>query len=406
MAVSQTLSVTEVSGSVNASSNTSQVNIVWKSTQTGESWNGNTKTAKYYISINGAAEKEYTVSYALPKASTVTILNITSTVPHKDNGSGIVKVRTWMDTGISAGVVEKTRSLALTTITKSTIVYDPPYIAPAPGYKNVICERCTEDGVASDTGTYLHVKGTRNYSKTTPSGNTNTCSVRCRYKPESGSWSHGSGDGVGVLLWTDTSTNEFDIILPNIVTDIKLSYMVELNIIDDTYAPSAMVFNIPSEAIDFELRDGGKGVAFGKHAITENLLDCAWDARFHKGISIKNESVADFVVEQGTTGIWYWRKWYSGAAECWCRNNVDVNVNTAWGSALYYGVTPTINYPFKFAEAPICQITCEYGTDAVSLFIASTGEGTNVYATPVMLCRTDAKQVNCNILYHAHGRWK
>jgi hypothetical protein len=126
----------------------------------------------------------------------------------------------------------------------------------------------------------------------------------------------------------------------------------------------------------------------------------------NKGINFSNGVVSDFVVEQAQAGIWYYRKWYSGMAECWCRRNVDVNVNIAWGSALYYGMATTINYPFTFSERPICQVTCEYGTDAVSLFIASSGTGTNVYATPVMLVRTDAKTVNCNILYHAHGRWK
>jgi hypothetical protein len=349
--------------------------------------------------------------------------------------------------------------------------------------------------------------------------------------------------------------------------------MVELNIIDDTYLPSTMMFDIPSESVDFELREGGKGAAFGKHATKENLLECEWDAKVNgvsyldslyliekevtvggdkdtyypvhiepvllekytsintqpaflgvgkilntyspdwegnhstansssisaawlyryngwdgngdyiiplykrepfakilahiqglnqaakgvvlylrgggatyklacsipfnakvflaetnisessdpelypemvtprsyegnKGINFSNGVVSDFVVEQAQAGIWYYRKWYSGMAECWCRRNVDVNVNIAWGSALYYGMATTINYPFTFSERPICQVTCEYGTDAVSLFIASSGTGTNVYATPVMLVRTDAKTVNCNILYHAHGRWK
>ena len=455
----------------------------------------------------------------------------------------------------------------------NVIAYDPPYIAPSSGNKKVICERCTSDGTASDTGTFLHIKGTRNYTKINVNGIVNTCSVRCRYKPEVGSWSHESGSGVGVLLWTDTTTDAFDVILPNIVTDIKKSYLVELNIIDDTYLPSTMEFSIPSENVDFELRDGGKGAGFGKHATAENLLDVGWDAKFNevtylnslyliekeitvdgdkdtyypvhiepimlekytsintqpaflglgkilnskapdwegnhstaksssisaawlfrymgwdgngdyiiplykregyakilahiqglnqaatgvvlylrgggatykivcsmpftpkvylsetnistssapdlypvivaprayegnKGINFTNGVVSDFVVEQAQAGIWYYRKWYSGMAECWCRRNVDVNINIAWGSALYYGTATTINYPFTFAEKPICQITCEYGTDAVSLFIASCGSGTNVYATPVMLCRTDAKTVNCNILYHVHGRWK
>jgi hypothetical protein len=455
----------------------------------------------------------------------------------------------------------------------NVIAYKTPYIAPTEGNRKVICERCTKDGTASDTGTFLHVKGTRNYTKINTDGIVNYCSVRCRYKPEGGTWSHSSGDGVGVLLWTDTSTDTFDVILPDIVTDVKKSYIVELNIIDDTYLPTAMEFDVPSERIDFELREGGKGAAFGKHSTKENLFECEWDAQFNKvtyldslyliekeitvegdkdtyypvhiepellekytsintqpvflglgkilnsksgdwdgnhstaksssisaawlyrysgwdgngdyiiplykrepfakilahiqglnqaakgvvlylrgggatyklacsipftpkvflgetnisessapelypvivsprgyegnyGINFSNGIASDFVIEQAQAGQWYYRKWYSGRAECWCRRNVDVNINTPWGSALYYGVASTINYPFTFSERPICQITCEYGTDEVSLFIASCGTGTNVYATPVMLCRTDTGTVNCNILYQVHGRWQ
>ena len=606
MAVSQTLTVTEVANSTNISANTSKVRILWQSTQSGDSWNGYTRTAKYYISINGEAEREYTVSYTLPQSTTKTILDTTITVTHKGDGTGTVKVRTWMDTSISAGVVEKTQTLTLSTIprastitsasnitlgnpcsvkwtplstsfrykltftlgsfsyttgvihpnttvpyayeytptiadiapkitskpptgtmtvtlktysdsnasvqigsassttftvtvpdntsTKPTvtmtltpvtpytkfaslylqgrsqvkatisgsgkygasiasygvqidgknyaspytsdtlkksgsvevvgiatdsrgfsgtssqsinvIAYDPPYIAPSEGYKNVICERSTSGKVASDTGTYLHVKGTRNYTKINTGGIVNTCSVRCRYKPEGGSWSHNPGDGVAVLLWTDTSTDEFDVALPNVVTDTTLSYMVELNIIDDTYVPSAMVFNIPSERVDFDLREGGKGAAFGKYAITEDLLDCAWNAKFHKNVSIQGELVADFVVEQGIIGNWYCRKWNSGYAECWYKRNADVNVDAKWGTALYYGTVAATYYPFTFAEIPSCQITCEYGTDNVSLFLATAGNSSTGRTPTVMLCRTDAQLVNVNIQYYAHGKWK
>lgn len=122
MAVSQTLSVTEVSGSVNTSANTSKVRILWKSTQTGSSWNGYTRTAKYYISINGGAETEYSVNYTLPQSSTTTILDTTITVNHKNDGSGSIRVRTWMDTSISAGVVEKSQSINLTTIPRASSI--------------------------------------------------------------------------------------------------------------------------------------------------------------------------------------------------------------------------------------------------------------------------------------------
>lgn len=296
----------------------------------------------------------------------------------------------------------------------SVIAYSAPYIAPSQGYRNIVCERCTEDGTASDSGTYLHVQGTRNYTKINTNGIVNTCSVRCRYKPEGGSWSHGSGEGVGVLLWTDTSTDEFDVILDNIVTDKTLSYTVELNIIDDTYSPSVMVFNIPSEDVAFHLLEGGKGAAFGKYASRENMMECEWDARFNRKLYHQDNEL-NIVIEQGTKDVgtlegitvtWHYRKWLDGSLECWCRRNATVNVATAWGTALYYGTVTTLNYPFEFTEKPMCHTTCEYGIDALSLFIASCGSGTNKYATPVMLCRADSKTVNCDILYHVYGRWK
>ena len=118
MAVNQTLTVTE--SSVNTASNTSKVRILWQSTQTGESWNGYTRTAKYYVSINGGAETEYSVTYTLPQNTTKTIVDRTITVTHKDDGTGTVKVRTWMDTSISAGVVQKTTTLTLTSIPRAS----------------------------------------------------------------------------------------------------------------------------------------------------------------------------------------------------------------------------------------------------------------------------------------------
>lgn len=124
MAVTQSLSVTEVAGSVNNSANTSKVRILWQSTQAGDSWNGYTRVAKYYVSINGGAETEYSVSYTLPKGTTNTIVDTTITVAHNPDGTGTLRVRTWMDTSISAGVVEKSQTINLTTIPRaSTISY-------------------------------------------------------------------------------------------------------------------------------------------------------------------------------------------------------------------------------------------------------------------------------------------
>lgn len=118
MAVSQSLTLTQSSQDV--ANNSSKVRILWQSTQSGNSYNNYTRTAKYYVSINGGAEVVYSVTYQLPKTSTVTVVDTTITVPHNTDGTGSVKVRTWMNTEISAGVVEQTKTLTLTTIPRAT----------------------------------------------------------------------------------------------------------------------------------------------------------------------------------------------------------------------------------------------------------------------------------------------
>lgn len=118
MAVKQSLQLRITGQSVK--DNTSEVCIIWESTQTGESWNGYTRTASYFVSINGGSEKEYVVTYTLPQNATQTIVERRIVVPHRDDGTGDVKVRTVMNTGISAGVVELTKSIDLYPIPRAT----------------------------------------------------------------------------------------------------------------------------------------------------------------------------------------------------------------------------------------------------------------------------------------------
>lgn len=118
MGVSQSLWLSETGYDI--ASNTSTVRIVWSSTQSGGSYNSYERTAKYWVSINGGNETEYSVSYTLPQSTTISIVDTTITVNHETDGTGTVAVRTWMDTHISAGVVTKSESLTLTTIPRAS----------------------------------------------------------------------------------------------------------------------------------------------------------------------------------------------------------------------------------------------------------------------------------------------
>lgn len=122
MAVNQSLYVTEVAGSQDVANNTSKIRIQWISEQTGESYNEFTRTAYYYISVNGGSETVRAVEYNLPQSTKKTIVDTTFTVPHNDLGACSVSVRTWMDTRISAGVVELKKTLQVTTIPRASSI--------------------------------------------------------------------------------------------------------------------------------------------------------------------------------------------------------------------------------------------------------------------------------------------
>ena len=115
MAVYNSLTLEEVSYSV--ANNTSEVRMLWTSTQTGQSHNLNSRTG-YYV-FNGSSGS---VEYTLPANTTVTIFDETFTVSHNSDGTGSVSASTWMDTRISAGEISKEASLTLTTIPRASSV--------------------------------------------------------------------------------------------------------------------------------------------------------------------------------------------------------------------------------------------------------------------------------------------
>lgn len=74
------------------------------------------------------------------------------------------------------------------------------------------------------------------------------------------------------------------------------------------------------------------------------------------GIKIDGNLLDDYVVAEGTSGIWRYRKWASGIAECWGARELTVSVTNKWYT-LYYGAFDRVNYPFTFDGAPNEYIT-------------------------------------------------
>jgi hypothetical protein len=122
------------------------------------------------------------------------------------------------------------------------------------------------------------------------------------------------------------------------------------------------------------------------------------------GINFSNGIMADFVVEQGTSGIWTWRKWYSGVAECWGKNIVTLDITNPWGNTLYYGQVSAIAFPFAFKGAPACQVTLE--TSNASWSACNVRANANFTASVMVYRGASIAAQQCDVIYYAIGKWK
>jgi hypothetical protein len=125
---------------------------------------------------------------------------------------------------------------------------------------------------------------------------------------------------------------------------------------------------------------------------------------------LDSNNTADYVVDQGTSGIWTYRKWNSGVAECWGIYTMTSACTKAWG-ALYYSDTlaPRINYPFTFTSRPQESVFCR--GDSVSAWAYPEGGGIGMNTTTQtaqygFLRPTTMTAAQVRYEYTVVGRWK
>lgn len=127
-------------------------------------------------------------------------------------------------------------------------------------------------------------------------------------------------------------------------------------------------------------------------------------------------NAADYVVEQGVSGKWSYRKWNSGIGECWSTFSTDVlYIDTAWGS-LYYGTWMNLDanktaraYPFAFVEDPdVTAALCANSGDGWLAADTSNNTGTHKTHAPAFCVVRPAagSLILPQISYHVTGRWK
>ena len=128
-----------------------------------------------------------------------------------------------------------------------------------------------------------------------------------------------------------------------------------------------------------------------------------------ESIAELKSNLIDSVIEQGTSGIWTYRKWNSGIAECWGTTTVTTEKWEVWGN-LYEGypkIDPISFPPSLFATNDVSwQVTSNSYMGVVSIENASLITKDNTSLMWVLRPNKSTETSTVRVSMEAKGRWK
>lgn len=132
------------------------------------------------------------------------------------------------------------------------------------------------------------------------------------------------------------------------------------------------------------------------------------DFRFHVPVDIQGALTVDGaqaagIVAEGTKGIWNYRKWSNGDAECWGTYSGTAAVTKNLSGA-YYSEEITVDYPFEFAASPVCVVSG--GSDSKINWARSFGVNAVGYAVFLVVALEEQSGAEISVNLHAFGKWK
>lgn len=290
--------------------------------------------------------------------------------------------------------------------------YAPPALVGADLF------RSDGEGTAADGGAHIAGVARVRYSEL---GGLNSVTLKGYWK------SVGGGYGAGETLTVGT----VGLVTGDVEISPDRSYVALLVLTDSLGNTARYEENIPTEKVAFHLKEGGKGAAFGKAAETEGVLELAEDwhlkltgatdlnaaaekiavldpggvVRYRTKAELQGDLAADYIVSQGTSGIWTFRKWASGVAECWLESELTLTGSTPVAnmndSAYLSYVDVDLPFTFKTQPRAVANGVLGTGTGFVNVWCRNGHNEITVYVT--------GNQNNAAITIRSMivtGRWK
>ena len=119
----------------------------------------------------------------------------------------------------------------------------------------------------------------------------------------------------------------------------------------------------------------------------------------------KSDAIVDYIVEQGVSGIWTYRKWNSGIVECWGKETIaSLAVTTSYGGIYHGGLRSSPSLPFTINNMTInvaAMCTSGGGTDYAG-GVRLSGNVIQYY----WVNQTSYSLSNGIVSYHIIGTWK
>lgn len=112
----------------------------------------------------------------------------------------------------------------------------------------------------------------------------------------------------------------------------------------------------------------------------------------------------DYIVEQGTNGIWTYRKWNSGVVECWGLKTQTITSTSGGGpfSGYCFAFSSTSFPTSLFNEKPVVSVTGKVGSNYNCVSYVSVSSS----SISIELQANVSGSRSCEAHIHAIGKWK
>lgn len=286
----------------------------------------------------------------------------------------------------------------------------------SPKINNISLARCNSDGTLNSYGTY--VKVVFNWECCQIIGSNPIGSITVGYA------TIGSTTFTNTAVTASGNKGTSSVVIGDNKLSVDNQYNIQITIIDFKKGTSASTYPLSAAAFTIDFKSGGKGVAIGKPADTDNLFDVKWATRIRDtltvnknatvgGLTIGNNPVNDYVIAQGRSGIWTYRKWNSGFAECWCTASNKVATDTKWGNVYYYqALQGGYALPFTFIQTGDFQddpqgfVDIQTPDGNYSFQIANRCTTTAAPKGYVMCPVQQTSGIETYFTFYIRGRWK